>query len=398
MVNPLPDLSQALRQLESAAAASPRDPNLHTQLGMVRASLGDMPAAESAFRAALALNPRHTDALACLGMLLANRQRAGEAETILQQALALAPARPDIVYAYPRLLTETGRAEESIAAIRAAQKLAPNDAFLQDKLCMMLNYVDGISNDELLREHIRYGQLAPRDDFDPSPINRDPNRKLRIGYLSAYLRQHSVAYFLDALLEYHDRTSFEIACYHVGSGDDFTPALKSKTDLWRQLFPAPDDAVLNAIRADRVDILVELAGHTSSNRLPILARRGAPVQVTYIGYPNTTGLPSINYRIVDNITDPPGAEKWCTEKLIRIDPCFLCYRAPESAPDVSIPHSRIPPLPHSAIRQDGNTGIRDQTTTSFASFNNFAKLSPKAIALWSRIICAVPNSTLTLKG
>src|SRR5262249_11092083 len=151
---------------------------------------------------------------------------------------------------------------------------------LQDKLCMTLNYVEGVSDDELLREHQRYGALAPQPDFDSRGINRTPDRRLRIGYLSGDLRQHSVAYYLQARLDNHDRKSFQIACYHAGPPDELTPQLESRSDLWRALFPSTDDAVLSAIRADRIDILVELAGHTGSNRLPVVARRAAPVQAT----------------------------------------------------------------------------------------------------------------------
>lgn len=374
------DFPAAIRHLTVAAAAIPGDAGLRCNLGMLQSSTGDMEAAEANFRAAIGLNPRYVDAQACLGMLLANRQRAAEAEAALAAALALAPGRSDVVYAYARLLTETGRAEESVAAIRAAQRTNLRDAFLQDKLCMMLNYVSDVSDEELLREHVRYGELAPRPDGDFSGIDKNPDRRLRIGYLSADLRQHSVAYYLEALLEGHDRRGFEVVCYHVGAGDEMTPRLKAKADLWRPLFPSTDDALLRAIREDRVDILVELAGHTSSNRLPVVARRAAPVQVTYIGYPNTTGVPSIAYRIVDSITDPPESDRWATERLVRIDPCFLCYRPPEDAPTPSQP-------PCAATGR-----------VTFGSFNNLAKISPAAVELWSRIMRDVPGSRLVLKG
>jgi predicted O-linked N-acetylglucosamine transferase (SPINDLY family) len=209
-------------------------------------------------------------------------------------------------------------------------------------------------------------------------VDRDPERRLRVGYLSADLREHAVAYFLEAILEGHDRRAVEVVVFHIGAGDEATKRMRGKADTWLPLFPCPDEQLLGAMRAEGVDILVELAGHTASNRLPVVARRAAPVQVTYIGYPNTTGVPGIDYRIIDAATDPPGGERWATERLVRLDPCFLCYRAAESAPPVA-------PRPSSG-------------PVMFGSFNNLAKLSPQTADLWSRVVRAVPGSKLVLKG
>jgi protein O-GlcNAc transferase len=374
------EFDPAIAHLEVAARAMPRDAGLQCNLGMLKSSRGRMEEAETHFRAAIAMDPRSVDALTCLGLLLSNRQRAAESEEILRRAAALAPQRTDITLGLSRLLTETGRAEDSVSLLRAAVRASPADAVLQDKLCMMLNYVQGISDENLFAEHIRYGQVAPHPDGDFSRVNRDPGRRLRIGYLSADLREHAVTYFLEPLLERHDRARFETVCYAVGAADDATPRFRSKADHWRALFPASDDAILSAIRADHVDILVELGGHTGSNRLGVVARRAAPVQATYIGYPNTTGLPAVDYRIIDSITDPPGADAVATERLIRLDPCFLCYRPFEHAPDVT-------PLPCA-------TG----STFTFGSFNNLAKLTPDTAALWARVLHAVPGSRLLLKG
>jgi len=369
----------AIGHLKIAADANPGDAGLHCNLGMLQSTLGRHAEAEVSLRHALGLNPRHADALTCLAVMCATQQRAAEAEELFRAALDAAPGRPDISSAFARLLTETGRADEALAVVRAAQDRNPGDLMMQSKLCMTLNYVDGVDPQELLAQHRRFGKLAPPGD--PIPVaDPDPGRRLRIGYLSGDLREHSVAYFLEPLLENHDRDAFEVFCYHVGPPDTATPRLAAEADHWRPLLPITDEALLSAIRADHLDILIELGGHTSSSRLIAIARRTAPIQVSAIGYPNTTGLPSIDARIVDAITDPPGSEMFATERLVRLDHCFLCYRPPESAPEPSLPPSVAA----------GNI--------TFGSFNSLAKLSPPTIDLWARILSAVPGSRLALKG
>lgn len=372
---------EAIAALQTAVRGMPNNPGLLCNLGMLQSGQGDHEAAAESFQAAIRLKPDYADAHACLGIMRANQQRASEAEASFKAALRSAPARGDVVYAYTRMLTETGRADEAVSIIRAAQRQNPGDLLLQDKLCMMLNYVAGTGPEELRREHARFGELAPRPDGDFSDVDRDPGRRLRIGYVSPDLREHSVAYFLEPILEKHDRAGFEIFAYHVGLPDETTtPRLRARCDHWRSLFPSTDDALLQKIADDRIDIVVELAGHTSGNRLAALARRAAPVQVTYIGYPNSTGLPAFDARIVDAITDPPGTDSLATERLVRLDGCFLCYRPPEIAPE---------PAPPPAAA----TGH-----VTFGSFNSLAKLSPPTIDLWARILNAVPDSRLVLKG
>lgn len=375
------DLPGAIRAFEAALRAAPNNPALIGNLAMLKSGAGDQDAAAALFHHALTLNPSLPDAHACLGIMRATQQRAADAEVHFLAALKSAPNRPDVVYAYTRMLTETGRAEEAVAIIRNAQRASPADLLLQDKLCMMLNYVAGVAPEQLFQEHVRYGQLAPRPDGDFTGVDRSPERPLRIGYISADLREHSVAYFLEPLLEHRSRRDFQVYCYHLGAPDEtVTPRLRALADAWRPLFPCTDDQLLDAVASDQIDIAVDLAGHTSGNRLSAFARRAAPVQFTYIGYPNTTGLSTMEWRIIDSTTDPAGADDLATERLIRLDPCFLCYRPPAE--------TSCPPDP----------STRPAAPITFASFNSLAKLSPPTIALWSRILAAVPGSRLMLKG
>lgn len=369
---------QAAACMEIAAAHSPSDAGVWVNLGMMRSTIADLPGAEAALRHAIDVNPNHVDGLLFLGMLLANQQRTGEADALFRDALDLAPTRADIAHTYSRVLADTARTDEALSIIRAAQKHAPNDLSLQDKVCSLLNYIANVPPELAFKEHVKFGTMLG----NPAPAHRihdhSPGRKLRIAYLSGDLREHSVSYFLEPLLEHHDRANFHITCYHVGPPDDrVTPRLKAKSDQWRHLFPISDDHLCRAIADDNIDILIELAGHAQGNRLTAVARAPAPVCITFIGYPNTTGVPSIGYRLVDEHTDPPGSDAFATERLIRLPGCFLCYRPPESAPDVA-------PATEGRI--------------TFGSFNNLAKLSTTTLDLWAKLLSHIPSSNLLLKG
>jgi predicted O-linked N-acetylglucosamine transferase (SPINDLY family) len=381
--------ADAALAMEQLSLLMPRDPGVWCNLGMIRTAAGDLEGAADALRRAIDLNPGYADALACLGMLLATRQQAGEAEQVLSRAVALAPDRSDVLYAYTRLLTESGRAAEAVDRLHAAIKRNPRDLLLASKLCMMMNYVAGVPAQELAEAHRRFGEIAPPPRPLAKGLNTDPNRRLRIGYVSPDLREHSVAYFLEPLLEHRDRAAFEITLYSAGSATDHvTDRVRMLADRWRDIAQRPDEDGFAQIRADQIDILIDLAGHTSGNRLALIALRPAPVQATYIGYPNTTGLRQIDARIVDAMTDPASdaqgrdpSQSLATETLLRLPGCFLCYRPSPDAPEPA----RTPDPTH-------------PDAITFGSFNSLAKLSPPTITLWSRLLRQVPNSRLTLKG
>jgi protein O-GlcNAc transferase len=214
----------------------------------------------------------------------------------------------------------------------------------------------------------------------PAPAARGNRRKLRVGYVSPDFRRHSVSYFLTPLLAAHDRNAVEITCYaEVKQPDEVTARLKGLVSAWRSTVGMSDAELAERIRADGIDILVDLAGHTAGNRLAVFARQPAPVQVTWLGYPNTTGLSRIHYRLVDRVTDPPDASP-ASERLVRLENGFLCYEPPADAP---------PPMPPPCLAASAVT---------FGSFNNAAKLSPATLDAWARILQGSPGSRLVLKG
>jgi predicted O-linked N-acetylglucosamine transferase (SPINDLY family) len=213
---------------------------------------------------------------------------------------------------------------------------------------------------------------------------RDPKRRLRMGYLSSDFREHSVMYFLEPVLAHYDRTAFEVYCYSDVPGyeqDLTTQRMQRYADVWRDITTHGLAEVVKLIRTDGIDILVDLSGHTAPRLLQVMSARPAPVQVTGLGYPATTGLSTIDYRLTDSIADPVGeTDRWHTEKLVRLDPCGWCYRPPLGAPEVAPPPSVV------------NGFI------TFGSFNLLAKTGPRVIELWSRILKEVCGSRMLLKA
>jgi protein O-GlcNAc transferase len=208
---------------------------------------------------------------------------------------------------------------------------------------------------------------------------RDPDRRLNVGFVSPDLRAHAVSFFLRPLLAHIDADAIAVTAYaNVAAPDLVTEELRGLVGEWRDIRGLSDDAAAAMIRADGIDLLVDLAGHTADNRLLVFARRPAPVQLSYLGYPATTGLAAMDARIVDRWTDPPGTDGHATERLYRLDRCFLAY-APSSYPEIS-------PAPVLARR-----------AVTFGSFNNLAKLNGAVVALWARVLSAVPGSSLLLK-
>jgi predicted O-linked N-acetylglucosamine transferase (SPINDLY family) len=246
-----------------------------------------------------------------------------------------------------------------------------------------LNYVTRMMPAEVLAAHKAWaqrhlGRISGGFKFENAS---DPDRKLKIGYVSPDFRGHAVSYFVEPVLMGHDRSKFEVYCYSaVHKPDAVTDRLKSRADHWRDITRLPGARAAEMIHADQIDILVDLAGHTSENRLDVFAHRPAPVQVNWQGYPNTTGLSAIAYRLTDEQADPAGTtEAFHSEQLVRLPRTAWCYRPPETCPDVS-------DLP---AKQTGRF--------TFGSFNRLAKVSAFTIEMWSRAVKAVPGSRLLFK-
>jgi predicted O-linked N-acetylglucosamine transferase (SPINDLY family) len=313
---------------------------------------------------------------------VAKRQgRVWEAIGYIRKALELAPGAQVLHSVLASYLVEAGALEECLDALKAFLHFCPSRA-QHTRLLWHMHMVHPVDRAQVFAEHRSWAmQYAPaglaKSDHTNDP---DPDRPLRIGYISPDFYRHSVAYFFESLLDGHDREHFKVIGYgNVAVEDDVTGRFKAKFDLYRNIRPLSDQQVVDLIRKDQIDILVDLAGHTQDNRLSVLAYKPAPIQVSFLGYPDTTGMGQVDYRFTDQWADLPDADQYYSERLIRLPTGFICYRPPRFAPTVG-------PLPAQA-----------NGYVTFCSFNNNAKISKITLDMWAAILRHVPDSRLLLK-
>jgi predicted O-linked N-acetylglucosamine transferase (SPINDLY family) len=311
-----------------------------------------------------------------------------------QRAVELKPDYPDALYNLGALHHALIEIPKSIEYYRKCLALKPDYRVAQSSLLLAMHYLVPFDQKAIYDESVRLwggespspypstSRGLPRDPTGYRERGKEAGRRLRIGYVSADLFLHSVSFFIEPILEARDRSQFEVFVYSsVINPDATTRRLASYVDQWRDVAALSDERLAQMIRSDQIDILVDLSGHTSHNRMPAYALKPAPVQVTYLGYPNTTGLRAMDYRIADPVADPPGADDALyVEKLVRLPRTAWCYRPPADAPEVS-------ELP----------AIRNGYVT-FGSFNNLAKLNEPLIAAWCRLLEGVPGARLLIKS
>jgi len=377
-------LTEAAACFERALALKPEYADANNNLGNVLQDQSKLTEALACFERALALKPNHAEAHNNLGNVLRDCGKLTEAVTCYGRALALKPDYAEAHNNLGSLLQEQGKLTEAVPFYARALALKPDYVDACSNLGFCLNYDDRISTTRLFAAHSDWNRRFSCQELMPAVyVNScSPLRRLRLGYVSPDFRYHSVAYFIEPLLKEHDRHIVEIYCYaDVVRPDAITARLRGYADHWLATVDLSNDSLAERIRTDRIDILVDLAGHTARNRLPVFARKPAPVQVTWLGYPNTTGLDAIDYRLVDAITDPIGtADAFASETLVRLEGGFLCYAAPNDSP--------IPSMPPCMT-----TG-----RVIFGSFNNPTKLSPATLDTWARLLNRLPQSCLLLKG
>ena len=353
-------------------------------LGSAFRELGLNDAAMACYRKALESDPDFAAVYNNMSILHTEQGRITEAIACCKKAQEL---RADFAESYNNLgraLKYSGRAAESIEWYEKSLALAPETAFVHSNLLYAMSYLEDGSPETVLQAHRSWAQChgASADKrFSDHSNEADPGRRLRVGYVSPDFRQHPVGTFIEPVLAGHDRSSVEVVCFSdVRKRDSVTQRLRRLADQWYDTAGMSDQRLAEMIRDAGVDILVDLAGHTAGNRMPLFSLRPAPVQVTYLGYPNTTGLAAMDYRISDAWADPPGqTDAWHTEKLIRLDHGFLCYSPPEAAPEV------------------GPTPCIKSGTVTFGSFNNLAKFNAGVASLWADVLNAVPGSRLIMK-
>lgn len=372
---------EAAQVLQRATSLAPDSGEAHYNLALAHKGKGDSESALASFRAALQRKPEGVEACLGAGTLLHDLGRFDEAESFFRQAIARRTNFAEAHYSLGVTLASLQRFSEAIEEHRSALEIRSDFLLAHSNLLFLLN-AQCAEPKLLYDEHrawaARYaGTLGTVARYANS---RDPARRLRVGYVSSDFWHHPVGRFMEPILEHHDRKAFEIVCYHSRrTADAVTTRLRRHTDGWVECAQWSDDDLAKRIRADAIDVLVDLGGHTSGSRVLAFARKPAPVQATYLGYPTTTGLAAIDYRITDGIVDPTGGQALNVETPVRLPHSYFCY--PGDA------DNEIAPLP-----------ARARGVVTFGSFNACTKWSDDTFALWARVMGALPDAKLVLKA
>jgi len=373
-----------------AVSADPANAHYLFAAGEIAREMNDRDAAIRAFEAAIAIDGTDAQRLAQLGDLYFAARRPRAAEQHARNAIASAPELQNAWHLLGESLRAQARSTEAVDCYREASRLAAGYGPAAESLLMTLNFSDEIAPQDVAEDHRRFGAMfgpwGTRGEAN-APWLVDPEavagtRPLRVGYVSADFGMHVVSFFIEPVLAAHDRNAVEVFCYFASAHSDPRSTLvKNHAAHWRSLVELGDRAAVDLMRADRLDVAIDLSGHTRGHRLGAFARRAAPVQVTWLGYPNTTGVPAIDYRITDPWCDPPGTtEALHTERLWRIERGFLAYARRAEAPPVST----LPALSYGSI--------------TFGCFNSPPKITDTCLRLWAQLLGQVSGSRLLLKG
>ena len=376
---------QALKHTQTSLQLSPNNPDALSNLGLIYEKLGDPQQALEIYTEALKNNPQIKIFYVNAAKLYLDDGHAVEAIPLLETALTLAPnytkAHSNLANAY----LAVGDHDKAIQHYKKALSCAPDNAIANSNYLLSLHYKTYQSVKQNFEDHLAWAtnHCSPPHTHPAPPPEECTKRLLRIGYLSPDFRKHPVAYFIEPILRHHSAETVEIYCYsNVQHPDIMTQNLQAMQHLsWREIAHMDDAEAAALIQADGIDILVDLAGHTSHHRLTLFSLKPAPLQVTYLGYPDTTGLQQIDYRLTDQWADPPGmTDHLHSEQLYRLPGGFLTYSHPDDCPHCA-------PLP-----------CRAGNPITFGSFNMISKVNIETIAAWAHILTATPNSRLIIKA
>jgi len=379
------ELAAALATYRSVPAADAGNPEIRFKLAVTLSQLSEYAEAIALLEGIVESHPDYPNVHNSLGLALIRLGRFEEGIASYEKAIESDPESAAPYNNLGNALKEQNDLEGAIAAYRNALAVKPDHARAHSNLLLALNYLADTSQQDLYEAALEFEtqQTGNAAKSRPSFRNsRDEHRRLRIGYVSPDFRAHSVAHFIRKLIGTHDRDQVEVFCFaNVTVHDNITDEFKAQTDHWVSILGMEDREAAERIRAECIDILIDLAGHTADNRLLMFSLRPAPIQATWLGYPNTTGMSCMDYRLTDAVADPPGAvDRWYTEKLIRLPHAFLCYQSDEANPAVTA-------CPHP-----------EQGHITYGSFNALPKITPDVIRTWAAIMTATPDSRLILKA
>ena len=420
----LGNYNKALEFYKKALVVNPNSEEIMVNMGVTLATIGEISSAKIYYEKAIQINPNFINAYGNLGSLLTELAKFDEAIECFKKGLTISPNHPFILnnlgYAYKlkgnipdainnfkkainqdmnfvsahnnlaRLYYDIGDYKNSFETnkhLENAISIDPKSNLAISNLLFISNYSTKYSKEDCSKIHKRNANLIERK-YKHLQYTKNYNHevkiqsKLNIGIVSGDLHQHSVTYFLEPLLKNINRENFSISCYYNGHiKDEVTKRIRSFSNSWHEVEPLTDEQLYSLIKKDEIDILIDLSGHTKGNRMPVFAMKPANIQLSWLGYPNTTGLKSIDYRIVDHFTDPISLnDHLYTEKLLRVDGSFLCFSSEENV----------------AINK--NNLFKQDDFFTFGSFNNLTKMSDDVLDCWAQILLKHKNSRIILKN
>ena len=374
------NIESAIKILKKALVINPNHGESCNNIATSYMMIGDIDNAHHYYTQAIKNVPKKPEFHKNIAAVYRKRNQLDQAELHLSLALKYAPGYIQALNDYGVILKDQGKNNQAYKIFCKLIDLDRKFLEAQSNRLFLLHYLPEKTPEFIFQEHFRWGKNVTNDRLCPKRIHNPQKKRIHVGYISPDFRDHSVSHFMKPILQNHHSDEFKIFCYaNVFKPDQVTVGLKSfKNIYWRDIFGIPDEYVNTEIENDGIDILVDLAGHSANNRLMVFVHKPAPIQVTYLGYPNTTGLSTIDYRITDSISDPEGQNHLYTETLIYLEPCFLCYSPPENV-DIT------------------NDSVSD-TKIIFGSFNIIGKLNNDVIKVWSTILKKVPDSQILLKS
>ncbi|MDH3326109.1 MAG: tetratricopeptide repeat protein [Gammaproteobacteria bacterium] len=408
--------NDAIYLIKKAISKNSDDLEMQLNLAIILEDSGHLEAALSTYSVILKKESDHAQAHCGLADIYKKLNNNELFSHHCSEAYKSDPISPKILNSYASLLSQQQHFKKAISTLELALKYDPGNKVILSNLVASLysigdfpaankynnlydetdnqfqsgisqklffsNYEPDLDLKYIYQRHIERAKLFPQYNIKPHEKMKKVGSKLRVAYVSSDFRFHSVSFFIRPILENHDTSKFEVFCYsNCNKSDDTTNELKKQCNNWRSISSLSDEDVIKLIITDEIDILVDLSGYSAGNRLGVFANRVSPVQITYLGYPNTTGLTTVDYRITDDYADPKGiTDDLNSEKLARIDNIFLCFSPGEKCPPVTPP----PNTKNNYI--------------TFGSFNNIAKVNDAVIELWCQLLNKIPNSKLLIKA
>lgn len=374
--------NDAADSFRNAVRLNPSYAAAYNNLGNAHTARGEIAPAIENYRAAIRLQPSFAMAYNNIAIVLMEQGQLQEAYAAARRALQIRPDFTEALFSISNICINQGDANIAIEYLQRLLEIEPDHYKAHTYLLTMMHYASQYSAEQLFSVAQEWAarNTHPRFSLPPTIHSADPQRPLRVGYVSGDFYNHPVGYFIEAVFAHHDRLRYEVFCYYNHDRqDDLTSRLQNNVDCWQNIADETNEMIISRIQRDDIDILVDLSGHTDRNRLLVFSHKPAPIQVTWLGYFDTTGLSSIDYIIGDRFVIPPEEEVYYTERVVRLPDAYLCF----SSPDFDIEVGPLPALMNGKI--------------TFGCFNYPAKINELVITCWSNLLRSLPQSRLYLK-